>query len=148
MATWAFRPVLPAGSSFAGQTVYNMTAVEVPNTLLYYVDSLGIEYADIYINKMTGFETKKYRVKNTTGTSVQASLQLTLVGSLPRWLQQLFITIAKGCNGGGMQVDLYDDWATQKQYTCRWINAGDFIDNSELLCAGSLDLEAFVIQDV
>lgn len=148
MATWAFRPVLPAGSSFNGQTVYNMTNVEVPNTLKRYVESLEIVYADIYINKMTGFESKKYRIKNTTGTSIQASLRLTLIGSLPRWLQQLFVTIAKGCNGGGMQVDLYDDWTSDKQYTCRWVNAGDFIDNSELLCSGSLDLEAFVIQAV
>ena len=148
MATWAFRPVLPAGATFTGQTVYGMTAVEVPSSLKRYVDSLDIQYQDIYVEKMTGFQSKKYRLKNTTGTPLQANVTIVLAGNIPRWLQQLFLTIAKGCNGGGMQVDFYDDWATDKQYTCRWVNAGDFIDNSELLCGGALELQAFEIQDV
>lgn len=148
MATWAFRPVTPAGSSFSGEMVYNMTNVEVPNTFCRYVDSLSVVYPNYNINKESGFLRKKYRRKAASGDDVEAEVSLMLAGDIPRWLRELLETIAKGCSGGGMHVDLYDDWATDKQYTCRWVNSGDFVDNTELLCGGSMDLLAFKIQSV
>jgi len=50
--------------------------------------------------------------------------------------------------GAGITVDFYDDWATDKQYTGYWVNASDFVDNSELLCGGSIDMQCIEIQDV
>ena len=146
MPAWAIRPVLPSGASFTGQIVHNMTNVTIPNTLKRYVDSVTISESDAYLNKYTGFETKKYRIGNATGATVDASLSIMLVGDLPRWLMGLFESLARGCNGAGMELEFYDDWISSTQYTGRWVNAADFVDNSELLCGGSIDLAVFDMQ--
>jgi len=149
MPSWALRSVLPDGTSFKGEIVYPMTSLEVPNTFRKYVESLEVSYSDsLYVIKDTGFEHKKYQREATGGIKILATVSIMLVGDLPRWLMCLLINLAIGCNGGGMWVDFYDDWATDKQYTGRWYNAVDFVENSELLCGGSIELECFIIQAI
>lgn len=148
MPAWAIRPVLPSGYLFAGQLVYPMTAVTIPNTLKKYVESIELIEANEYMNKYTGFESKKYRVENTAGTAINTSISIMLVGNLPRWMSDLFQSLARGCNGAGMHLEFYDDFATTGQYTGRWVNAADFVDNSEALCGGSIDIECFIAQPI
>jgi hypothetical protein len=148
MPSWALRAVLPTGSVFKGQLSYPMTAIEVPTALKYEIESVGIDYANLYENKNTGFEPKKYRVNSITGTAILATVQIMLVGDLTRVMQAILETLAKGCNGAGLYMDFYDDWISDKQYTGRWVNAGDFVDSSELLCGGSIEMSCFKIQDI
>ena len=125
-----------------------MTNLEIPNTLSRYVEEVQIVYAQRYVNKFTGFETKKHRFRSSSGSDQEADVSIMLVGDLPRWLCGLLCELAKGCNGAGMRLELYDDWISDKQYTGLWANAGDFVDNSELLCGASMYLKAFDIQDI
>ena len=147
MPSWAMRPVLPSGSTFDGQLVYNMTNVEIPDSLVRFIENIDYTWPNRNIDKYTGFEKKKYRLEANTGTDFEVFVSIMLVGDLPRWLQQLFMAVAKGCNGG-MQMDFYDSWATYNQYTGHWTNAADFVDNSELLCGGSIDMAVFKVQDI
>ena len=148
MSTWALRPILPRSTTFNGQIVFPMTGLYVPNSLKRYVESVDLTMGSGLLNKYTGFETAKYRSDSDNQLYTIATLAIMLVGDLPRWLQRLMLNLAKGCNGAGMELEFYDDWATMKQYTGRWTNAGDFVDSSELLCGGSIQFSAFSIQDI
>jgi hypothetical protein len=148
MPAWAIRPVLPSGVAFNGEIVYNSTLLDVPNTLKKHIESIEIRYSEYNLVKNTGFEHKKYRVKNTGSTSAEAEMSIMLVGNLDRWVQSIFITIARACHGSGMLIEFFDDIATDKQYIGRWVNAGDFVDNSELICGGSIDLVITKITEI
>ena len=148
MPSWAFKTTVPSGISFDGQIVYDSTLLQIPNTLKKYVQSIDVYHTSYNLVKHTGFEAKIYRKKNTSGTDLEAELSIMLVGDLPRWLQAMFVSLARACVGAGITVDFYDDWATDKQYTGYWVNASDFVDNSELLCGGSIDMQCIEIQDV
>lgn len=148
MATWALRLVLPAGASFNGQIVWPMTNIEFPNTLKKYTQSVRIVEHSNNLTKHTGFESKKYRIAASTGTDYDIDLSIMLVGDLPRWACELLRDMAVGANGGGIEIQFYDDWITDYQYRGRWVNAGDFVDNSEALCGASIDILAFEKQAV
>jgi hypothetical protein len=144
--TWALKPVIPDSIVFGGEMVYPSTNIEIPDTFRNYVEHARFEVKPQFINKMTGFETKKYK----TGFVSEAKFSIMLVGNLPRWLQQSLHRLAISMNGAGMVLQFKDNWisgtdASPVTYECRWNIAGDFVDNSELLCGGSMELHAFGI---
>jgi len=145
---WMIRPVLPAGTSFNGQMVYNMTNFELDDTFAKRVDSMSISKPGKYVNKYTGFETTKYRILNTTGNDITSYISIMLVGNLDRWWCQALHRLAIGINGAGMEINFRDTWATAKQYRGKWVNAGDFVDSSELLCGASMEIEAYEEQSI
>jgi len=138
---YTFKPIIPDGYTFDGELVFNSTEIEIPITFRNYVENLSITIEEQYINKYTGFETKKYS-KNDND---KKQIQIMLVGNLPHWLCDLLKTLAIAMNGTGMILEFKDSWVSGTDdniitYNCRWTNAGDFVDNSELLCGASMDL--------
>ncbi len=141
---WALKPAIPDSITFGGELVYPATDIEVPDDFREYVENACFEIKPQFINKMTGFETKKYK----TDTPSEVKMSIMMVGNLPRWLQQNLQRLAIAVNGAGLEIQFLDNWisgtdSSSITYNCRWENAGDFVDNSELLCGGSLLLHAF-----
>lgn len=137
----AFTPVI--SDTFDGQMVFNMTSYVVSDTFSKYVQSMEIVHRSKFVNKMTGFETTKYIVHKTSGNDILVDIGITLVGDLPRWLMQQLIQLGKGILGAGMDLTFRDDWVTDYEYSCRWVNALDFVENSTLLMGGTMHLEAW-----
>ncbi len=142
--TWSLKPKIPDGFSFDGELVYSSTSIEISPLLKGYIQSINLAGMDQFDLKYTGFESKKYKVANSN----EKSIRIMLVGNLPRWVCDSLESLAKAVNGAGMIIQFYDDFFTGTEaspitYECRWLNAGDFVDNSELLCGGSIELFAF-----
>lgn len=148
MPAWALRAVLPSGASYNGQMVHDMTSLTIPNTFKKYVQQVSFDIPGGVLDKYSGFETKKFRVQNDTGVKLAGSVNIMMVGNLDKWMQFHLVSLAKGCNGCGMHIEFYDDWMTDTQYTGRWVNAGDFVDTSEILCGASIDLQIFDMQGI
>ena len=128
--------------SFNGEMVYNMTNYQVPDFATS-IDSIQIVHRNKFINKMTGFETVKYVAHKSSGDDVLVDISITLVGDLRRSLMQQFRQLAKGVLGAGMELIFHDDLVTDYDYTCRWVNACNFVENSTLLCGGDIVLESW-----
>ena len=139
---WTLKAKTPTGDTFNGQMVWNSTEIEVPTTFKEYVESVDHGIKSQYINKYTGFETKKYSIRDSSAHH----FRIMLVGDLPRWMRDLLHVLAIAMNGAGMILQFDDTWITTTGstiYDCRWINAGDFVDNSELLNGASMDLVSY-----
>lgn len=145
---WMMRPKLPASASFDGQMVYNSTDYEIDTTLRKYIESVDYEVFPQYIIKNTGFEKKKY--KTSEPTTIKMSIML--VGNMPFYMQQILIKLAIAINSSGMIIEYRDSFVSGTpdvpvSYDCRWINAGDFVDTSELLFGGSIELVAYTLPE-
>jgi hypothetical protein len=145
---YMLRPKLPTGSSFTGQIVYNSTDFEVDTTLRNYIESAEYEVISPYIIKNTGFDKKKYKV--TDGGVKRFSI--FLVGNLSFEMHQILLRLAIAVNGAGMILEFRDsfltgDLDTPITYNCRWVNAGDFVANSELFYGGSIDLVTYTLPE-
>ena len=143
---WALLPRTPTGATYDGNLVWNSTNIEIPDTFRQYVESINHSIKPMYINKYTGFETKKYYIRDSS----EHRFMIMLVGNLPRWLQEALKRLAIAMNGAGMILQFLDNWVTgtdasSTTYNCRWVNAIDFVDNSELLCGGSMELVSFTL---
>jgi hypothetical protein len=134
----AFTPTITG--SFDGELVWNMTSYVVSDNFKNYVESMEVVYRDVYINHRTGFETTKRVMHANTGTDILIDISITLIGSLSRGIMQQLQRLAQGVSGAGMELTFRDDWWESYQYSCRWINAGQFVENSNLLCGGRMDL--------
>jgi hypothetical protein len=145
--TWAFKTVLPTGSTFDGEMVFDSTDLEVDNDIKRFMES--IDYViDQYEIKHTGFEKKKYKKTDASN----AIISITLVGDLPFYWHQILLRLAIAINGSGATLQFKDAWvsgtlASPVTYTCRWINAGDFVETSELLNGGTMELEAYTMPE-
>jgi len=140
--SWTLKPKTPTGDTFSGQMVWNSTVIEIPTTFKEYVESVEHTIKSQYINKYTGFETKKYSIRDSS----EHHFSIMLVGDLPRWVRDLLHVLAISMNGAGMILQFDDTWITSTTstvYDCRWINAGDFVDNSELLNGASMELISY-----
>ena len=141
---WAFKPKLPDGATFNGEIVWPSTGMEIPDTFRLYVENVTYSIRNQFDVKYTGFETKKYKIQNTN----ERLYRFMLVGDLPRWMQDALLRLAVAMNGAGMILQFKDNWisGTDESFTTydgRWLNAGDFVDNSELLCGGSIEYLAY-----
>ena len=128
--------------TFDAQQVWATSGFAIPD-ISDYMESMSILHRSKFVVKMTGFESTKHIAGATTGNNLLVNINLTLVGSLPRWLMQALRRLAEGCNGAGMELIFRDDWWTNYQYWCHWTNAGDFSENTELLCGGTMQLESW-----
>ena len=141
---WALKPKLPDGAVFGNEIVYQSTVVEIPDTFKLYVSSIQQSTNNQFVNKATGFETNRYK----TNDADKISIDITLAGNIPHWLEDALKVLAQSMNGAGMILQFLDDWVngTTLQpvtYDCRWINAGDFVNNSTLLSGATMQLLAF-----
>jgi hypothetical protein len=142
--SWSFKTKMTTGYTFAGELPYPSTAIEVPITFKDIVERVTFEYKNQYEHKYTGFETIKHKVNYYN----EKAFSIMLVGNLTRGWQDLLVRLATAMNGSGCILQFYDDWITGTTsvpvtYECRWVNAGDFVDNNELLCGGSMELICF-----
>ncbi len=142
---WALKPKFPTGTTFDGEMVWTSTDIEIPlEDFKNYVENIRHKINSQFENKYTGFETNKYKVQN----SDEKLFRIMLVGNLPRWLQDALHRLAIAMNGAGIILQWKDDFFTGTTsspvtYEARWLNAGDFVDNNELLCGGSMELLAY-----
>ncbi len=139
----AFTPVFDG--SYAGEMIYNNTLFTVGDTFKKYVESLEIVYDAIHKLDNTGFAGSKYLENAVNATSASGNIAITLVGDLPSWLMWRLSQLAKACIGGGMSLSFVDDWVSVNTYTCKWDNAGDFVENDELLCGGTMLLRFYAV---
>jgi hypothetical protein len=129
--------------SYSGEMIYNNTNFAVSDTFKKYVESLEIVYDGINKVDNTGFSDVKYLENTTNATNTSGSISVMLVGDLPTWLMGQLTQLAKACIGGGMSLLFKDTWVSGNNYYCKWDNAGDFVENDELLCGGTMLLRFY-----
>ena len=56
---------------------------------------------------------------------------------------QALTQLAIAINSAGLSLYFRETLWSDYKYTCRWINAGDFTENSTLLNGATLELEAY-----
>lgn len=138
----AFTPVY-TGAYSTSPMLYNNYNFTVSDNFKYYVESLEIVYDSIFDKKLTGFNDVKYTLNPVDATYRSGQIAITLVGDLPSWLMSQLIQLAKACLGAGMILLFSDVFATNDSYNCHWENAGDFVENNELLCGGTINLKFY-----
>lgn len=142
--SYVLRPALYDGATFSGQLVYPTTVYEVDERLLKYIESISYSINDQYVVKNTGFEKKKYK---QNGGSIK-EISIILVGNLPFWMHEILIQLAISVNGAGMLIEFKDTIIAGTPdnpvvHDCRWVNAGDFVGNNELLNGGTIQLVVY-----
>jgi len=125
--------------------VYNMAQYKVIEGFEAYIESMEVLYRNISTAKNTGFNKNKYMINDISGNDTLVDLSINLAGNLPRWLHGQLIQLAKGVLGGGMELLFNDDCATQESYYCKWDNAADFVENTELINGGNMLLKCYEI---
>jgi hypothetical protein len=141
---YLLKPLVPTGYTFGGQMVYPATVIEIPDTAKLYVDSVQVDYDKQYEIYSTGWEHKKYKIAN--GGNI--SFNIMFVGNSPKWLVDQLFALAIAVNGAGMPLLFYDDFVMGASgsplvYECRWINAGDFVETSEIIAGANMQLIAY-----
>ena len=131
--SWTFKPVINTGFSFSGDMVYNSSEIEVPDSVIKYINSVDNDIQSMYLDKYTGFETVKYQVRDSS----LRHFSINFVGNMPRWVRDLLCELAIAVNGAGMVIQFRDTWVTGTDavpvvYYCNWLNAGDFVDSNVL----------------
>jgi len=134
--------------NFDGELVWTSTDLVVDESLKNYIENMEIVYRDNFTTNSTGFEKFKHKINSSSGTDIFIDISIQLVGSLPIWLMRQLTQLVKGVCGSGMQLYLKDNWWSDYQYTCRLLNAGDFVENSTLLCGGRLMFGAWERQSL
>jgi len=142
--SWTFKTKMLSGYAFNGELPYQSINMEIPTTFKNVVESVRFEYINQFDQKYTGFETIKHKINYYNNKNIS----IMLIGSLTRGWQDVLIRLATAMNGAGCVLQFSDDWVTGTEsvpivYDCRWVNAGDFVDNNELLCGGSMELVCF-----
>jgi len=140
---WTLKPTAD-GVAFGGETVWPSTYLEISDSFKYYVESVSYKTNNQYVNKLTGFVTKKYKVNDAD----KIYIDITLAGNIPHWLVDALFSLAQSMNGAGMILQFKDDWINGTEsvpitYDCRWTNSTDFVDSSSLLSGASMQLLAF-----
>lgn len=136
-----FTPTV--SGTFGGEMIWRMSSYSIPDTIVKYIDSVEYVHRSRYINKRTGFETTKHTIHSTSDTDTLIDINITFVGNLTRQWMQALTQLAKGVNGAGMEITFRDDFWTDYNYQCRWVNAGNIIENSELICGAGMLLESW-----
>ena len=134
--------------SFSGEMIWNLTSYAVPDTIKKQLESVAIEYRDTHVLKMTGFDTYKYRARAIDTTEAFVDIDIMFVGRMDMRYTDQMRRLAAGCNGAGMQLLFRDDWITDRVYTGRWVNAGDFVESSALVAGMSMRLECWSFTDI
>jgi len=142
--SWTFKPVINTGFSFSGDMVYNSSEIEVPDSVIKYINSVDNDIQSMYLDKYTGFETVKYQVRDSS----LRHFSINFVGNMPRWVRDLLCELAIAVNGAGMVIQFRDTWVTGTDavpvvYYCNWLNAGDFVDSNVLLSGANMELDSF-----
>lgn len=132
-----------SGLTFSGDLIWTMSNFAVEDTAVKYIDSMELVHRSKFINKRTGFETTKHTIADTDSTAIYSDIAITFVGSLPRWLLSQLYQLAVGVNGAGMEILFRDNFWSYYQYSCRWSNAGEFVENSTLLGGAAMRLESW-----
>lgn len=138
----AITPVF-SGAYTNGPIVYNVSNYTIGDNFKYYVDSMEVVYDSINDLQLSGFSNIKFLQNTYNIAETSGSISITLVGDLPKWLMQQLLQLSKAVMGGGMELSFTDAFATYKTYKCKWENAGDFVENSELLCGGTMQLRFY-----
>ena len=129
--------------SYSGHLINNVANYTVGNSFNTYIESMEIVYDSIHDRKTTGFSDIKYLQNSVSATKYTGSISITLVGSLPHWLMEQLISLAKGCLGSGMILYYVDEYVSDKSYYCKWENAGDFVENNAVLAGGAMLLKFY-----
>ena len=136
-----FQPALISATS--GYQVYDMQLFDVDDGIKKYIESMSITHRSKFVNNVTGFETTKHIFGAVTGNNLLVDIQIGLTGDLSRAYMQQLRRLAEGINGAGLALTFRDDWWSNYNYTCRWANAMDMAENTELLCGGTMQLESW-----
>lgn len=134
--------------TYSGEQVFNITNYLIGDEFIKYIDTIEVAHDSVFDKQTTGFSTVKYHLNAVTSEQKPGYLQITLVSDLPKALCQQLQQLAKGCLGAGMSLFVADDNLTASAYYCKWENAGEFTENSELLCGGSLLFKFYFRGDV
>jgi len=142
---WFLKPEIPDTESFAGQMVYNTEDIEIQDTAISEIESVGYKILGRHIVKQTGFESHTYNYKGLIEVLYIINWSSNMTFALKNQLHRLSIAL----NGTGAGLKIQDTFiagteSTPIIYTCRWKNAGDFVDNSEILAGGKMKLLSYL----
>ncbi len=129
--------------SYGGELVYEATSLLVDDDFIKYIESIEIVHDSTIDKQITGFSDVIYHLNSVTTEQKPGKLLVTLVGDLPKHRKQQLQQLAKACLGGGLSLFISDDIILGSVYYCKWENAGDFVENSELLCGGTIALQFY-----
>ncbi len=143
--SWTFKPITPTGYSFNGELSWPSTYWEVPDDILKYIERADKLPLSQYEIKHTGFESTTHKVRDES----DGVIMIMFTGDLQHWLQEKLHRLAIAMNGAGMilqfKCPFFDGtFETTVTYKGRWINAGDFVENSALLCGASMHFAYFL----
>jgi len=124
---------------YSGHLIYTMTDYRIDN-IEKYIETMRIEYLESQDILQTGFNDIRYLLNSKTSVKIVASLSIDFVGDLPSSTMQYLTQLSKGCLAGGMTLLFIDNFATNYNYYGKWSNAGDFVENNELLCGASMNM--------
>lgn len=130
--------------SYNGDLMYTMpdfTALSLDSS----IESISLEYKSILDIQSTGFEDTVYLLDEPAAEKTLAFISVTLVGDLKTSVIQQLTQLAKGTIGGAMSLIFEDDFATERNYYCKWVNVIDFVENNEVFGGGSIELNVYKI---
>lgn len=130
--------------SYSGQMIYNNTNFLVGDSFKKHIESVELAYDAINKIDGTGFEDTGYLQNAVDSINSTGSIAITLVGDLPKETMEQLHQLAKACIGGGMSLSYYDI-GSDNTFKCKWENAGDFVENDELLCGGTMLLRFYEV---
>jgi len=141
-----FTPLIE--NAFVGDMVYNLSTMTVPDTIKKQIDTYVISYRPLHLAKHTGFDDFVYRIAPINSANAIIDLQIQFVGSMPIAYTDRLRRLAAGCAGAGVALLFRDDWVSNKIYTCRWSNAGDFVETSNNLSGAEMALESWEYSEI
>ena len=146
MPTWSFRAVLPDGASYSGQLVYPSNDIDLPYPINKYIDNVSILQTGQFVTKYTGFESQKYKIKESSGSDIETLINIQFVGDMPFEYRQRLLYFTSAMLGSGMIVQFYDDIVTDRQYTGRLVDAFDISLNNSIHTVASVTLSTWESQ--
>lgn len=146
MSDYTFLPVFTG--DLAGELSYTMANYAIPSAFRRSIESVSIKYRPAIEVKTTGFESVRHVIAPTSGNDILVDISIMLTGDVSYLDRRRLETLAHGMLGAGLSMYFYDDWMDDRVYLCRWVNAGDFVSNTELLAGGSMDLVSWEVQDL
>lgn len=132
--------------SYDGHRIYSNTNNSSGN-IEKYIDSVEIVLSPPHFRQRTGFADVVYS-GNTSGENIQGEMTIQLVGDLPQYLTSFFIQLSKSFLGSGMDLLFYDGTITGKQYTGKWDNACDFVENDAVTSTGIILLKFYKFEGI
>ncbi len=136
-----FKPT--TSGTVSGQMSFNAVEFSIDEAFRKNIESINIRKRDKFLIKQTGFQYTKRQLHPISGTTELTDISINFVSVLTRPEFYQLVQLAKALNGASGLLIYRDDLASDRTYTGRWVNAGAFRDDSEILSTAAMELETY-----